>query len=210
MTPQTVAHQAPLSIEFFQARILKWVAISFSRGSSWPKDQTQVSCIGRWILYHWATWEADHYLSPKGDCELLKCWTSSDYGMHIGVCRESVVSLLEKHTLRSASKIQACSFSLSSTASLFSPLYISPPCFHFLFLLPGVAKPGLLYCLTLESTISIVFSSCPLGSGGGWQSHKWTLFLKLYSRVFFIILPFSHRSVYIHMYTYIFPLKMCS
>ena len=28
-----------------QARILEWVAISFSRGSSWPRDWTQVSCI---------------------------------------------------------------------------------------------------------------------------------------------------------------------
>ena len=35
----------------FQARILDWVAIFFSRESSWPKDQTHVSCIGRWILY---------------------------------------------------------------------------------------------------------------------------------------------------------------
>ena len=34
-----------------QARILEWVAISFSRASSWPKDQTWVSYIGRWILY---------------------------------------------------------------------------------------------------------------------------------------------------------------
>ena len=33
-----------------QARILKWVAISFSKGSSPPKDWTRVSCIGRWIL----------------------------------------------------------------------------------------------------------------------------------------------------------------
>ena len=41
-----------------QARILEWVAISFSRGSSWPRDQTCVSCIGRWILYHWAIREA--------------------------------------------------------------------------------------------------------------------------------------------------------
>ena len=30
-----------------QARILKWVAISFSRGSSQPRDGTQVSCIAR-------------------------------------------------------------------------------------------------------------------------------------------------------------------
>ena len=41
-----------------QARILEWVAISFSRGYSWPRDQTLVSCIGRQILYHWATREA--------------------------------------------------------------------------------------------------------------------------------------------------------
>ena len=30
-----------------QARILEWVAISFSRGSSWPRDQTHFSCIFR-------------------------------------------------------------------------------------------------------------------------------------------------------------------
>ena len=44
--------------EISQARILEWVAISFSRGSSWSRDWTCiscVSCIGRWILYHWAT-----------------------------------------------------------------------------------------------------------------------------------------------------------
>ena len=34
-----------------QARILEWVAISFSKGSSLPRDQTHVSCIGRQILY---------------------------------------------------------------------------------------------------------------------------------------------------------------
>ena len=36
----------------FQTRILEWVAISFPRGSSHPRDQTHVSYIGRWILYH--------------------------------------------------------------------------------------------------------------------------------------------------------------
>ena len=35
-----------------QARILKWVAISSSRGSSQSRDRTHVSCIGRQILYH--------------------------------------------------------------------------------------------------------------------------------------------------------------
>ena len=37
--------------EILQARILEWVVISFSRGSSWPRDQTHTSCIGRWVLY---------------------------------------------------------------------------------------------------------------------------------------------------------------
>ena len=44
-----------------QPRILEWVAISPSRGSSRPRDWTYVSCascIGRQILYHRATWEA--------------------------------------------------------------------------------------------------------------------------------------------------------
>ena len=41
-----------------QARILEWDAISFSRGSSKPRDQTCVSCIDRQIPYHYATWEA--------------------------------------------------------------------------------------------------------------------------------------------------------
>ena len=41
-----------------QARILEWVAIFFSRGSSRPRDQTCVSCVGRWILDLCITWEA--------------------------------------------------------------------------------------------------------------------------------------------------------
>ena len=39
-----------------QARRLEWVAMPSSRGSSQPRDQTQVSyvsCIGRGILYHY-------------------------------------------------------------------------------------------------------------------------------------------------------------
>ena len=42
----------------FQARVLEWVAISFSRGSSWTRDQTQVSCIAGRRFTLWATREA--------------------------------------------------------------------------------------------------------------------------------------------------------
>ena len=38
-----------------QARVLEWVAISFSRVSSRPRDQTYIFCTGRQILYHCAT-----------------------------------------------------------------------------------------------------------------------------------------------------------
>ena len=34
-----------------QASTLEWVASSFSRGSSWPRDRTRVSCIGRQIFF---------------------------------------------------------------------------------------------------------------------------------------------------------------
>ena len=55
VTLWTVAHQAPLSMGFLQARLLEWVAISYSRGSSHPRDRalSHVSCISRWVLYHW-------------------------------------------------------------------------------------------------------------------------------------------------------------
>ena len=46
-----IARQAPLSMEFSQARILEWVAIPFSKESSWARDQTWVSYIaGRLFL----------------------------------------------------------------------------------------------------------------------------------------------------------------
>ena len=41
-----------------QARVLEWVAISFSRESSWCRDQTRVSCIPGRRFYLWATREA--------------------------------------------------------------------------------------------------------------------------------------------------------
>ena len=44
-TPWTVACQAPLSMGIFQARILEWVAMPFSRGSSQSREWTRVSQI---------------------------------------------------------------------------------------------------------------------------------------------------------------------
>ena len=51
----------------FQAKTLQWVAISFSRGSFLLRDWTWISCIGRQILYCWATRE---YLPIVGKVQI--------------------------------------------------------------------------------------------------------------------------------------------
>ena len=61
-TPWTVARQAPLFMGILQARIAEWVAMSPSRGSSQPRDRTQVSHIAGGFFTVWATREA--LLSP--------------------------------------------------------------------------------------------------------------------------------------------------
>ena len=69
----------------FQAKILQWVAISYSRGPSQSRDWICVSCVsctGRQILYQCATWEA-HWLvrGPHWPCQELspaeKIWYST-------------------------------------------------------------------------------------------------------------------------------------
>ena len=57
VTLWTLAHQAPLFMEILQARILEWVAIPSSRGSSQPRDSNPGLLHCRQPLYH---------LSPQG------------------------------------------------------------------------------------------------------------------------------------------------
>ena len=53
-----VAHQASWSVGFSRQEYWSGLPFSFSRGSSWHRDQTCVSWIGRRILYPWVTSEA--------------------------------------------------------------------------------------------------------------------------------------------------------
>ena len=46
----------------FQARMLEWVALSFSRGSSRPRDWTQIFCIPVRLFTIWATKEAQDHI----------------------------------------------------------------------------------------------------------------------------------------------------
>ena len=61
LRPQVLKPSGSSVHGIFCTRILEWVAISYSRGSSQPRDWTCVSCIsctGRRILHHCVTWEA--------------------------------------------------------------------------------------------------------------------------------------------------------
>ena len=64
-------------LRILQVRILEWVAISFSRGSFWLSDQTQVSCIAGRFFTVWATGKALRIKSLEGT------WTFSFTQNHI-------------------------------------------------------------------------------------------------------------------------------
>ena len=57
-----IACQAPLSMGILRARILGWVAMPSSRGSSQLRDQNQVSCIAGKFFTVWAIREAYIYI----------------------------------------------------------------------------------------------------------------------------------------------------
>ena len=64
-TPWAIALQAPLSTGILQARILEWVAMPSSRGSSQPRDRTWVFSATHKFFTIWATREANGlYTAP--------------------------------------------------------------------------------------------------------------------------------------------------
>ena len=65
MTPRTVARQAPQSMGVLQASILEWVVMPSSRGSSQPRDWTQVSHIADRVFTVWTTRGAQEYWSGE-------------------------------------------------------------------------------------------------------------------------------------------------
>ena len=69
-----------------QARILQdWVAISSSKESSQPSNQTRVSCNGRQILYHWTTREDPIFIKFKTFLNI-----SSDFHVLLCGCLECI------------------------------------------------------------------------------------------------------------------------
>ena len=144
VTLWTIARQTPLSIGILQARILEWVAMPSSRGSSQPRDWTHisyVSCIDSLILYHWAT---RHNVSLKRRHLLKILPTGLKVRRHSHLSRPTSHHLLQlcPHHLAT---LHFCSIPASlllhRCAWLF-PLLFS--CFHWVSLsvhLTGVPNP---------------------------------------------------------------------
>jgi len=95
----------------FQIRTLEWVAISCSRGSSWTRDHTHIFCIGRQILYCWATREALRGIQKSQ--VLLYLFYRHTTGLHphlpwiSGVFRRRLPFLLENWSLKPQSMWEA-------------------------------------------------------------------------------------------------------
>ena len=71
-------------------RILEWVAYPFSRGSSWPRNQTGVSCIAGRFFTNWAIKEARscyikiHYILQSQQIHL---YSDLEGGIQFGILR---------------------------------------------------------------------------------------------------------------------------
>ena len=99
-TPWTIIHQAPLSMDF-PGKNTGAGCPFLLQGSFRSRDPTLVSCIGRHILYHWATWESSlppsrsdslqiYQVFPKATKPLLFSGQSEeDYGR----CRVSTARI---------------------------------------------------------------------------------------------------------------------
>ena len=99
VTPWTIACQVLLSIGILQARIPEWVAMPSSRGSSQPRDQTQVSCGTGRFFTSWVT------RKPKNagvGCLSLLQWIFPTQESNQGLlhCRQVLYQWVTREALR--------------------------------------------------------------------------------------------------------------
>ena len=82
-----------------QARILEWVAKPFSRGTSWPRDLTQVSCIVSRFFTIWASWprKSSAYLFIINEYVYYKYLFLTVLNLHCCICAFSSCSAQASH-----------------------------------------------------------------------------------------------------------------
>ena len=97
-----------------QARVLEWVAMPFSRGSSQPKDRTWVSCIESRFFTIWATWES------RRSREVLRWWV-----LLLPLCYFlSQIHQESFHRSKGMSRVSGVSFWLDSLWKCYSTDYV--------------------------------------------------------------------------------------
>ena len=139
VTPGTIYSLPGSSVHgILQARVLEWVAISFSRGSSQPRDQTHVSCTGRWIL-------VGHPGSP-----------------HVHLCCCSVTQLcptLCDHMDCSTSGF--LSFTISRSLRKLVSIELVMPSNHLIFCYPLLLRPSIFPSIRVFSNESVLLIRWP-------------------------------------------------
>ena len=125
-----------------QARILEWVTILFSRGSSWPRDQTWDSCIAGRFFTLWTTREALFNMEPVSSVQSLSHvrlfaapWTAS--------CQSSL--------------------SITNSQSLLKPMYIElvMPSNHLILCRPLLLLPSIFPSIRIFSSESVLLIRWP-------------------------------------------------
>ena len=99
-TPWTVACQKSPVHRILQARILEWVAIFSSRGSSWPRDQTGSPSLQEGFCFffnHWTTGESPkgfhrqwHFQNPVEKTVSLRLYLSWEPSAHLNPYTDSL------------------------------------------------------------------------------------------------------------------------
>ena len=155
--------------ENFQARILEWVAISFSSGSSRPRDSEPISCIGRQILYHWATREAQ--LNLKQTYQFSSVQFSSVVQLCLTICDAMDCSTPGFPITNSWSLLKLMSIESvmpSSHLTLCRPLLLLPSIFPSI----RVFSSESVLCIKWPKYWSISFSISPSNEYSGLISFR--------------------------------------
>ena len=120
-----------------RARILEWVVYPFSRGSSWPRNWTEVSCIVGGFFTSWATREAHNVRSlrkvEKKKKKRLSCFVSWIFLLFRRECMQNSNIFLARKLESSCSVAKLC-------LTLCDPMDCSTPGFPVLHYLPEFAQ----------------------------------------------------------------------
>ena len=111
-----------------QARILEWIAISFSRGSSWSRDWAQIyygSCNFRWILYHCPTCNLILNILTRINCFFFLLWECCTY---LYLCTQLLVPPIGHDREEKFSSVQFICLVMSTSLRPHGLQHARPPC----------------------------------------------------------------------------------